>query len=82
MKIFILENVEELTSNYHTNGAMAIIAQDIERAKILSRTNGYKSYFDGTCVTEVSEDEWSKALVYECDATEEKVFIFPDAGCC
>lgn len=73
MKIFILEYVEQLTGNYHPEGGLVVIADNLERAKEICGEQ------DGC---EPSEKEWDKAVVYDCTAIEEKIFVFPNTGCC
>jgi hypothetical protein len=74
MKLFIFEEVEKLTYNYHSGGGLVVIAEDTEAAKALISTDS-----DIT----ITEEEWSKVKVYELmDNEEPAMFIFPDAGCC
>ena len=75
MKIFILENVEQLTYRYHSDGGLVIIAKDLEKAKeLIKQDENIKP----------TEKEWELASVYELkdNDIEEKYFVFPDAGCC
>lgn len=73
MKLFIFEDVGELTYNYHSGGGLVVVAKDEELAKKLIATNEYIN---------LTDEEWSKVVVYETNETEERMFIFPDAGCC
>lgn len=75
MKVFILERVEKLTYNYHSEGGLVVIAKDLESAKVLvSSDEDIQS----------TNEEWSSAKVY--DLKDENAvatyYIFPDAGCC
>ena len=72
-KVFIWNIVAYLTNNYHSSGGLVVIADNLEDAKILAMEKGVK--FDDNM------DEFS--TVYELkDIVEDKVYIFPDAGCC
>jgi hypothetical protein len=74
MKIFVFENVDQLTYSYHSGGGMVIVAKDLEQAKSLIAD-------DKDCVP--TQQEWDSVIVYETIYdTEPRVFIFPDAGCC
>ena len=69
-KVFIWSYVDNLTDNYHSGGGLVVIADNLEDAKILAMEKGVK--FDDEIPT-----------VYELkDIVEDKVYIFPDAGCC
>jgi len=70
MKIFIWEYVEELTDQYHSDGGLVIIAQDEERARQLAAERDVKFRDDEVPVS------------YDITAEKEKVYIFPDNGCC
>ncbi len=71
MKIFIWENIEKLTDNWHSNGGLVVIAENITRAKELAREKGVK-FGKG----------YTGAITHKIDAIKEKVYIFENAGCC
>jgi len=72
-KVFIWNHVSNLTDSYHSSGGLVVIADNLEDAKILAMEKGVK--FNDNM------DELS--TVYELkDIVEDKVYIFPDAGCC
>jgi len=74
MKIFILEEVDQVSNRWHSDGGLVIIAKDLEQAKELAS-------LEPECVP--TKKEWSKALVYNLvEETEPRAFVFPDAGCC
>ena len=76
MKVFIWECVGSgLTGNYHSGGGVTVIAKDLERAYELlrQRVDDPKN-----CDVFASKPDFTASVV----ETEEKVFIFPDAGCC
>lgn len=76
MKIFIFEEVEELTDRYHPGGGLVVIAEnETEARELIATIESIK----------LTEEEWEEVLVYELSAfqdVEPKMFIFPDAGCC
>ena len=75
--MFVWENVSYgLTCNYHSGGGCVVIADNKEVALKLLSENGV----DPKC--EVFTTEPSYTAPMDSDATEDKVFIFPDAGCC
>lgn len=86
MKIFIFEDVKELTSNYHEDGALIIIAENLDRALQMARTHtddySWRPEADRHHI-KLTAEEIEKVKVYElANDAEEKLFIFPNAGCC
>ena len=74
MKMFIFEDVNQVSDNYHSEGGLAVVAKDKEHVYQL-----IEEYGD----IEITEDEWQKAWFYELvDNADPRVFVFPDAGCC
>lgn len=74
MVLYLFEQVEHVSDNYHDNGGLVIVANDLEHANDLISGDEY---------IKPSPEEWKKAIVYELAGTHEpKVFVFPDAGCC
>lgn len=74
MTLFVLDNVDELTSRYHTEGGLVVVASDLDAAKALVAA---------TCTeAKITDDEWAAAVQYHVDDAEPRVFVFPDAGCC
>lgn len=72
MKVFIWERVRQCSNNWHSEGGVVVIAESEERARELANS-------DEEC--DIKPEE-AVSHVVNTDATEEKVFIFPDAGCC
>jgi hypothetical protein len=72
MKMFIWEREEKVTDNYHDEAGIAVIAATLERAQIM--------------IIEYSKGAWRSSTPqnsYDLEGSpEEKLFIFPDAGCC
>lgn len=74
MNIYIIEIVEQASSGYHSGGGLAVIAEDKAAAQALLDAEEY---------VEVTEAEWEGAISYPLKGKhEERVFVFPDAGCC
>ena len=72
MKIFIWERVGQCSGNYHSEGGVNVIAENEERARELANELEYCNILP----------EEIPDLVADVDYPSEKVFIFPDAGCC
>lgn len=69
-RIFIWERVGELTDNYHDSGGVAIIAADLAAARrLLPRSECEAHTKPPTFESEIASDE-------------DRIFEFPDAGCC
>lgn len=74
MKIFVFERIQKCSSNYHKEGGLVIIADDMEAAKELIKT-------DGDIV--VTDAEWEKVESFElAKLVTPKYWVMPDAGCC
>jgi len=72
--IVILPRVEKATDSYHSEGALVSVAdsEDAARYNLASLPH----------IT-ITDEEWVKRVVYELmDNQPERVFVFPDAGCC
>lgn len=74
MKLYVFEDCDKVSDHYHENGGLVVIAKDRASAKdIANKTNG---------VT-VNDQEVAEAIEYELNGkVENKVYTFPDAGCC
>ena len=74
MKIFIFENIGNVSSNYHPEGGLVIIADDIDAAKELIKSN--PSII-------ITDNEWEGVESFElAELVEPKYWVMPDAGCC
>jgi uncharacterized membrane protein YvbJ len=75
MNMFIFENADKVSDNYHEGGGLVIVAADIEQVKqLVEATNGS---------VRLSDDDINKVIVYPLKGSHEaKIFVFPDAGCC
>lgn len=72
MYIFVWEWIENLTDNYHSGGGLTVVAENLDRAKVIACK-------EGVSFSKKDSDPVAYALA---DTHEEKVFVFPDAGCC
>lgn len=73
MNIYIFEEIENLTGNYHRGGGATVVANDLAEAEALLRAAG----------SSPTEEELGKARWHALASDAEPVaYIFPDAGCC
>lgn len=79
MKLFIWKRVDNITDNYHPEAGVACIANSEERARQLIKeyAEEARAQYEGDCGKCGDVTFMCEVL---CD--EEKLFIFPDAGCC
>lgn len=80
MKIFIWERVDMVTDSYHHEGGVAIIAKDINRAIETGLENFPKEHLERS--GKLENIKTARYEEYSIKSDEEKIFIFPDAGCC
>lgn len=67
MLLFLWKRVDDLTTKWHSDGGLVVVAATLERARELC-----------PAVNETPPDK-TFTLADPCD---EGVFIFPNAGCC
>ena len=89
MKIFIFENVGQLTSNFFNGGGLVIIAKDKRDAKkqIIEANEDSKlpfmerKYSHYANNIELTDKDWGNVKTYGLvDEPERAIFVFPDAG--
>ena len=73
MRIYLWESVEGLTYNYHSGGALLVVAKSLSRARQIAA----EKIYDKSVVLDKPDQSWTTT-----DYAKETVFIFPDAGCC
>lgn len=73
MKIFIWENVDKCSDNYHEDGGVVVVAEDETAARALANERA-------GCA--IRPDEPVSAEFLLDGVTDTAVYIFPDAGCC
>lgn len=72
MKIFIWNRVNHATDSYHHEGGVAVISLSLEEARRLLEKKAPK------CGALIEPPDFHSDII----TSEQKVFIFPDAGCC
>ncbi len=72
--MFVWDSVGGLTNNYHDGGGTVVIADNLEVARQLLVKNGVAEASD----VHTQAPNYTASVVSD----EDKVFIFPDAGCC
>lgn len=74
MKIFIFESIGQVSDNWHKNGGLVIIAENIEAAKLLIKIDSS---------IEPTDEEWLSVENFDLIGNPEpKYWVMPDAGCC
>ena len=74
MNVYVFDYIGRLTDRWHPEGGLVIVAQDEDRARELIEQDRE---------TIVDDEEWREVVVYPTsDDAEERVYKFPDAGCC
>jgi len=89
MKVFIFKDVEYLTSRYHSDGGLVVIAKDRAMVERVIEDTNKLTYNDtddfnlSEAQIELTEEDWDKALIYPTDTNVKvDIFVFPNAGCC
>ena len=82
MQIYIIQRVGHLTTSYHSEGGLAIVANDYDHAReLFAKYALSKIKWDNGI--QITDAEWQTAKVYElAQDAEPALFVFPDAGCC
>jgi len=83
MKLFIWERVDNATANWHHEGGLAVMAEDLEKAR--EELHGYGVPVD--CSAFAQEPDYVYGILDPNEGTNmaEKpgvVAVFPDSGCC
>ena len=78
MNVFIFPRIQQLTSNYHPEGGLVVVARHVPHVEALIAAQN----IDGGRI-EITAKEWDGVLMYRMAAeAEPRVILFPDAGCC
>jgi hypothetical protein len=77
MKTYIWDNIKDLTDSHHSSGGLVIISE--KDWPIAWREHLINDGEDWTTYTKKLPQP---DLVFDCNHTEERVFIFPNQGCC
>jgi len=74
MNIYVFEDIEQVSSNWHTNGGLVIIADSIDHAKEVIVENIW---------IKPTAEEWDSVSSFALSKREEpRYWIMPNAGCC
>lgn len=79
MYIFIWQGLKQVSGEYHSGGGVAIIAENLARAKEIAK---FRCWGDEEGVSRQMDVNDSPDFIYIINAVEEKVIVFPNAGCC
>lgn len=71
MKVFVWEDVDQVSNREHSYGGVVVFAADELEARMLANV--------GDCMIRPDEHP---CYVRECLGDDKRVFIFPNAGCC
>ena len=72
MKVFVWEYVENCSGNYHSDGGIVVFASCEMRAREIANA------IEGCDIKEDEKPDYVRRVY----GSDERVFIFPDAGCC
>jgi hypothetical protein len=75
MKLFVWNDVDGVSHNYHDGGGVVVIAETLDRAREIIVSEGRSKPDCGALKADPD-------LVRDCAAGEEYIAIHPDAGCC
>ena len=85
VKLYIYDDVDGITSNYHDNGAVVIITgqnPDDVWTSYAKTENESDEYHYGEPLNETATVGTEPRAFELKDDHEEEVFVFPNAGCC
>lgn len=72
MKVFVWEELDNVSPNYHSEGGLLVVAESLSAAIFLAESKDF-----------VVVGETEPNHVYETtDDVEPRVLVFPNAGCC
>lgn len=72
MKVFVWDYLDNVSSSYHSDGGLLVVAETLEAAVKLAEQE-----------PSVVVGEEQPTVVYETtEDAEQRVMVFPNAGCC
>lgn len=81
--VYIYEELAKVSGNYHEGGGAVIVSEDPQKAWFKYWTDIVAEHPSNAEYEELAKEKLPEpTATYPTEATEEKVFIFPDAGCC
>lgn len=72
MKIFIWKYIAQVSHAYHSSGGLVVIAENEARAREIANLTDEVNL----------QPHESVSCVFNIEAEEEDVIVFPNAGCC
>lgn len=81
-QIFIWRNVEPVSDYYHSNGGLVVIAKSLEEARGLAMEKLNRVEGAATAVWLTEDPDIILPLLTGMIKDEDRVLVFPDAGCC
>lgn len=76
MKMFIWDRVKRVTSNWHSEGGVVVLADSLETARDLIKKRQEE---DRECEAMTKEPDRVFVLA---EGYEPQIMVFPDSGCC
>ena len=81
MKLFIFQDVDNMTSRYHTEGSVLVVAEKLMSA--VEQFNKSLDKYEIESGVKLTEQDISKVITYELAGEyKEEVYKFENAGCC
>lgn len=75
MKLYIFENLTQVSHHYHPGGGLVVVAENKERVMEI-----FNSDYNNVVI---EEEDWKNVVIYNIeDGAKEDWYVFPDAGCC
>ena len=84
MKVFVWEDLDRVSNNYHSNGGLLVVASTLEEAKALVEKPmpSYKGQPEQYWEQSVKIDQRPDYVFDVVGQVEPMVLVFPNAGCC
>ena len=83
MKLFKWSDVDYLTTSYHDNGGLVVIAETLERAReLISDKCPGKHWSHDAVPHRCSAMDTDPDDTFEIFGGSETIWVFPNAGCC
>lgn len=75
MNLYLWENIEHVSGNYHSGGGLVAVAESIQDIEGLLLDHPE---------IKLTEKEWTQYLIFPLHGKrhEKRIIVFPDAGCC
>jgi len=79
MNAYLWHGVARVSDNYHPQGSVLIEAATVERAREIAVI---KPWYGDQAPTPMEGLDRAPDQIFVSPGNEEKVWVFPDAGCC